>query len=174
MTFDDVHKVIAAKFPSAVQERVDSKPDPALKIDPVQIHAVIKYLKEELKFETLGNLGGVDYPALPALCVAYHPVSYTHKLVVCLKCYLPREEAPHIISICDLYKAANWMERETYDLFGIHFDGHPDQRRILMPDDWVGAPLRKDYVTPDYYNGMPVPLFFDDPKAPSHSGGGTT
>ena len=83
--------------------------------------------------------------------------------MVALKVYLPREEAPKVRSVTDLYKSGNWMEREAYDLFGIHFEGHPDHRRILMPPDWVGAPLRKDYVTPDYYNGMPVPLFFDEP-----------
>src|SRR5688572_20193331 len=99
MTFDDVHKAIAAKFPSAVLEKMETKPDPSLKIDPKQIHAVVKFVRDELKFETLGNLGGVDYPALPALCVAYHPVSYTHKMVICLKAYLPREGEPRIQSI---------------------------------------------------------------------------
>jgi NADH-quinone oxidoreductase subunit C len=171
MTFDEIHKAITTKFPSAVLEKQDTKPDPSLKIDPKQIHAVIKYLRDELNFESLHNLGGIDYPAIPALCVAYHPFSYTHKLFVCLKVYLPREGEPHVQSICDLFKAANWMERETYDLFGIRFDGHPDHRRILMPPDWEGYPLRKDYVVPDYYNGMPVPLYFDDPQDVPPGGG---
>lgn len=171
MTFDDVQKAVSGKFPSAVLERADTKPDPSLKIDPKQIHAVVKYCRDELKFETIGNLSGVDYPALPALCVVYHLASYTHKLVVCLKAYLPREEAPRIQSVTDLYKGANWLERETYDMFGIHFDSHPDHRRILMPPDWEGYPLRKDFVTPDYYNGMPVPLYFDDPAKGEKSGG---
>ncbi len=171
MNFDDIQKHILAKFPKAILERQETKPDPSLKIAPDQIHSVVKYLRDELNFETLGNLSGVDYPSLPALCAVYHPVSYTHKLVVCLKVYLPREEAPRIASICDLYKAANWMERETYDMYGIHFDGHPDHRRILMPNDWVGYPLRRDYVTPDYYNGMPVPLYFDDPQEETPKGG---
>lgn len=163
MTFDDVHQKLAQKFPKAVLEKTDSKPDPSLKIDPAQIHDVVKYLRDELHFEALSNLSGIDYPAIPALAVIYHLYSFQHKTMVALKVYLPREEAPKVRSVTDLYKSGNWMEREAYDLFGIHFEGHPDHRRILMPPDWVGAPLRKDYVTPDYYNGMPVPLFFDEP-----------
>ena len=79
-----------------------------------------------------------------------------------MKAYLPREGTPSIATISDIYKAANWHERETYDMFGIQFTGHPDHRRILCPEDWVGHPLRKDYVAPDYYNGMPVPLYFEE------------
>lgn len=171
MTFDDFHKALAAKFPSAVLERMETKPDPSVKVDPQQILNIARFVRDELKFETLANLGGIDYPAIPALAVAYHFASYTHKTAFCVKAYLPREEAPKLPSICAIFKAANWMERETYDLLGIHFDGHPDHRRILMPPDWVGHPLRKDYVTPDYYNGMPVPLYFDDPQAPKEGGG---
>lgn len=171
MTFEEVHTKLAEKFPKAVLERTDSKPDPSIKIDPAQIHAVAGYLKEELSFESLSNLSGIDYPALPALSVIYHLFSFHHRVMVALKVYLPREEAPKIQSLCDLYKSANWMEREAYDLFGVHFENHPDHRRILLPPDWVGYPMRKDYVTPDYYNGMPVPLYFDDKAATPKEGG---
>ena len=167
MTFDEIHQKLQNRFPSAVLERADTKPDPYLKIDAAQIHDVVKFLRDELQFETLGSLGGIDYPKLPAYCVAYHPVSYTHKMHLCLKVFLPREDGVSVRSIADLFKAADWLERETYDMFGIHFTGHPDHRRILMPNDWEGYPLRKDFQTPDYYNGMPVPLSFED----NHAGG---
>ena len=65
-------------------------------------------------------------------------------LEVRVRTFLP-EENPHLASVQDLYPPADWDERETYDLFGIVFDGHPDLRRILMPDEWVGHPLRRDY-----------------------------
>jgi len=164
MNFDEVFEKLKAKFPGGVLERADTKPDPFIKVAPAEIRDILLYLRDELKFETIANLGGIDYPQLPALCVFYHPASYTHTLVVALKAYLPREEMPKIPSVADIYKAADWLERETYDMFGIEFVGHPDPRRILMPEDWVGYPLRKDFVTPDYYNGMPVPLYFDDPQ----------
>jgi NADH-quinone oxidoreductase subunit C len=162
MTFEDVFQKLQEKFPKGILGKEDTKPDPFIKVAPEEIHAVILAMRDVLHFETLGCLSGVDYPATPALCVVYHLVSYTHKMVVPLKVTLPREPGVGVRSICDIYKAANWLERETWDLVGIHFEGHPDLRRILCPEDWVGHPLRKDYVTPDYYNGMPVPLYFDD------------
>ena len=62
-----------------------------------------------------------------------------------------------IPSIAEIWRTADWHEREAYDLFGIKFSNHPDLKRILLPEDWEGHPLRKDYKTPEYYNGMPVP-----------------
>jgi NADH-quinone oxidoreductase subunit C len=162
MTFDEIFQKLQTKFGAAIQGKEDTKPDPAIKVDGAKIREIITYIKTDLQFETLGSLGGVDYPALPALCVAYHPQSYTHKMIICLKVYLPRNDSASVPSISDIFKAANWMERETYDMFGINFTGHPDHRRILCPEDWVGYPLRKDYATPDYYNGMPVPLYFEE------------
>jgi len=119
-------------------------------------------MKNQLQFETLACITGLDYPKIPAYCVAYHPTSYTHSMIVTLKAYLPREDGISLQSISDIYNAAIWLERETWDLLGIKFENHPDLRRILLPEDWTGFPLRKDYVTPDYYNGIPVPLTFND------------
>ncbi len=161
MTFDEVFQKLQGKFGAAV-EKLDTKPDPAVKVDPKQIHGIVRFLKEELQFETLTCVSGLDYPKTNQLAAFYHLHSYTHKFLIGLKAYLPRDNAS-IRSIVDLYKGANWQERETYDLLGIKFEGHPDLRRVLMPEDWVGYPLRKDFKTPDFYNGMPVPLYFDDP-----------
>lgn len=67
-----------------------------------------------------------------------------------IKVYLPREN-PHIASVYWIWKGADWQERESYDMYGIVYDGHPNLKRILMPEDWVGWPLRKDYISPDFY-----------------------
>jgi len=167
MNFDEIHSLIQKRFPNAVLGIEDHKPDRAIKVDPREILSIIRFLKDEAHFETIGDLCAVDYPAQSSFCVVYHLQSYQHKSILCLKCYLPRQEKVEIQSITSLFKAANWLEREAYDMVGIHFSGHPDLRRILCPEDWVGHPLRKDYVTPDYYNGMPVPLYFDDSKQSS-------
>jgi len=162
MTFEDIQTKLQSAFPSAVLGTEEHKPEKALKIAPENIIEVVRYLRDELHFETLGDLCAVDYPALPAFCVVYHLQSYAHKMVFRLKCYLPREDKASLPSMTSLFKAANWLEREAFDMVGIHFVGHPELRRILCPEDWVGHPLRKDYVTPDYYQGMPVPLYFED------------
>ena len=67
-----------------------------------------------------------------------------------IKVYLPRKN-PHIPSVYWIWKGADWQERESYDMYGIIYDGHPNLKRILMPEDWVGWPLRKDYISPDFY-----------------------
>ena len=67
-----------------------------------------------------------------------------------VKVFLPRED-PHLPSVYWIWKTADWQERETYDMYGIVYDGHPNLKRLLMPEDWVGWPLRKDYISPDFY-----------------------
>jgi len=67
-----------------------------------------------------------------------------------VKVFLPREN-PSVPSVYWIWKAADWQERETYDMYGIVFEGHPNLKRLLMPEDWVGYPLRKDYISPDFY-----------------------
>ena len=89
-------------------------------------------------------------------CVVYHLLSISNNNRIRVKTYL-NDEPPIIKSLTSLWPAANWYEREAFDLFGILFDNHPDMKRILLPQDWEGYPLRKDYVTPEYYKGMPVP-----------------
>ncbi|WP_246302897.1 NADH-quinone oxidoreductase subunit C [Paenibacillus plantarum] len=97
---------------------------------------------EELRCDYLRNLSGVDQET--HLEVAYHLLSLTHKHEYCVKVKTDREQ-PSIPSVADVWPTANWNEREAFDLFGIDFPGHPNLVRIMMPDDWVGHPLRKDY-----------------------------
>ena len=98
----------------------------------------------ELKFTFLAELTAVDYwPREPRFEIVYVLVSLEHKLRLRMKVRLPGSD-PHLATVCGIWPAANWLEREVWDLFGIAFDGHPDPRRLLMPEDWEGSPLRKD------------------------------
>ena len=83
-----------------------------------------------------------------------HSMDILHKLEVRIEVL---REGGSIFSVANIWRTADWHEREVYDLFGINFEGHPDLRRILLPFDWEGHPLLKDYTTPDYYRGIPVP-----------------
>jgi NADH-quinone oxidoreductase subunit C len=96
----------------------------------------------ELGFDRLGMVTAIDRQEW--FTVVYRLGSRALSAAVFLKTRVPRDDA-HLDSLCDVWPAANWQEREVFDLFGIVFDGHPDLRRILLPEDWVGFPLRKDY-----------------------------
>ena len=111
----------------------------------------------DLAFDNLACLSAVDYPkeTPPRLEVVYHLLSYPRKHFFVLKVHLPREDA-RVPTVEGVWGVANWHEREAFDLFGIVFEGHSDMRRILLPDDWEGHPLRKDWQDPDFYNGMHV------------------
>lgn len=101
--------------------------------------------RPELKFELLSELTAVDYwPREPRFELIYIMVSIEHSLRLRLKVRLPSDD-PHVATASGLWPAANWLEREVWDMFGIAFDGHPDPRRLLMPEDWEGYPARKDY-----------------------------
>jgi NADH-quinone oxidoreductase subunit C len=121
-----------------------------LEIVPSKITSVCGFLKYDQSFVRLSTVTGVDrFPAEPRFEVVYHLHSVERNERVRLKCRLPGS-APSIDSVTAVWRAANWYERETFDLFGIGFRNHPDLRRIMLPDDWEGYPLRKDYkVTGD-------------------------
>ena len=111
----------------------------------------------DLGFDNLMCLSGVDYPkeTPPRMEVVYHLLSYRHGHTFALKVHVSRE-APSVPSVEGVWGVANWHEREAWDMLGIAFTGHSDLRRILLPDDWIGHPLRKDWQDPDFYNGMHV------------------
>ena len=99
----------------------------------------------DLAFSLLAELTAVDFwPRAPRYEVVYTCVSIVHRRRLRLKVRLPADDA-HVATVSGLWPAASWLEREVWDLFGIEFDGHPDPRRLLMPEDWDGHPLRKDY-----------------------------
>jgi NADH-quinone oxidoreductase subunit C len=107
-----------------------------------------------LSMDWLACLGGVDYAAAGQLAVVYDLWSVDHGHRFAVKAFTDRAD-PHVPTVSDLWPTADWHEREAFDLFGIQFDGHPDLRRILLADDWVGYPLRKDYLFPREYHGIP-------------------
>lgn len=113
-----------------------------LEIQPEQIVAACASLKRDQQFVRLSSLTGVDFhPAEPRFEIVYHLHSPARNERVRLKCRVSEE----IDSVTVVWRSANWYERETFDLFGVRFRHHPDLRRIMMPEDWKGHPLRKDY-----------------------------
>jgi NADH-quinone oxidoreductase subunit C len=107
-------------------------------------------------FDMLSCITGVDNgPEAGTMEVIYHLYSIPFNHSLALKVILPREN-PEVESVVSIWKSANWLEREVYDMFGIGFKNHPDLRRILMPADWKGFPLRKDYKHEEYYRGVKI------------------
>ncbi|MFL5730160.1 MAG: NADH-quinone oxidoreductase subunit C [Cytophagaceae bacterium] len=136
---------------------------PQLTIPNEFIHQVCEelYKNEKTFFDFLSCVSGVDNgPAAGTMEVIYHLYSIPFNHHIVLKSILTRnkegENMPSIPSISDLWRSANWHEREIFDMYGIIFEGHPDLRRILLPADWEGYPLRKDYKQQEYYHGIKV------------------
>jgi NADH-quinone oxidoreductase subunit C len=154
----EIHDAIKARFPDAIVEaKLEGVLDPWIKIRPDSIKDVARFLRdnENTAFDSLMLLSSVDYTG-GKLGVVYHldSMKRTHKIVLKVDVTADR---PNCQSVESVWKTANWHEREAFDMMGIVFDGHPDLRRILLPDDWEGFPLRKDYKVPEFYNGMKVP-----------------
>jgi NADH-quinone oxidoreductase subunit C len=137
----------------AVPEVVEKKPDAWMEVAPKAIVEVCRLLRDdpETAMDCLSNESGVDYK--DHIEVVYHLFSYRQRHGAVLKVKLPREN-PSVQTVEELWKSANWMEREIFDLLGVNFEGHSDMRRILMPEDWIGHPLRKDFVEPPEYHGI--------------------
>ncbi len=136
---------------------VDGGRDASFRARPADVMAVMGALRDdpELRFDFLQNLTAVDWVKRDTIQVVYHLFSYAHRHEICVRVDLPRT-APRVASVVSLWPTANWHEREQYDLLGVVFEGHPDLRRLLMPDDWVGHPMRKDFREPKSYRGMPT------------------
>jgi NADH-quinone oxidoreductase subunit C len=112
-----------------------------------QVPGLARALRDrpEFAFTFLAELTAVDFwPKEPRYEVVYVLVSMANRLRLRMKVRLTADD-PHVATVSDVWPAANWLEREVWDLFGIAFDGHPDPRRLLMPEDWQGFPLRKDH-----------------------------
>jgi NADH-quinone oxidoreductase subunit C len=115
-----------------------------VEVAPANIVEALQRVKYDLKFERLSTVTGVDhYPAEPRFEIVYHLQSIAGKQRLRLKSRVSGE-SPEIESAFAVYRSANWYEREVFDLYGVRFLNHPDLTRIMLPDDWVGHPLRKD------------------------------
>ena len=164
MKFEEIKNKIIEKFGSdiIIAEQTDQL-QAQLTVDVNRLVALCFYLKDEadLYFDYLNCLSGVDYAAdRNELAVVYHisSIPYKHNLV--LKVMLPfnrvEKENPVCPSVCEVWRSADWHEREAFDMYGISFTNHPDLRRILCPDDWEGYPLRKDYVPAELYKELKI------------------
>lgn len=155
MEVREIYERLERQFPGKVSGFKDDVFDPYLRADPQAIVEICRYLRDTsgLDFEILSDLTCVDLPKEDKLQVVYHLYSYARRHQIVLKVDLPRQ-APRVATVEDVWKAANWFEREVFDLFGVVFEGHSDLRRILLPEDWVGHPLRKDYVEQEEYDGI--------------------
>jgi len=151
-----VFDMLKGKFGDAVVELQGEGFSPAfVVVASAAVKEVARFLKQDpaLAFDSLMCLSGVDYK--DRFAVAYHLHSLSHRHAVGVKAFLPREN-PSLPTVDDVWPAANFQEREAYDLFGIVFEGSKDLRRILLPDDWEGHPLRKDYKYPESYHGIKI------------------
>lgn len=142
-------KRLREKFPEAVVRAEEFRGEITVWIRPEHLLGVARFLRDEpnLDYKLLSDLSGVDYLGMglePRLVVVYHLYSLTHGHRLRLKVGA-EGDPPTVPSVNAVWSGANWQEREVRDLFGIHFSDHPDLRRILMPEDTVGHPLRKDY-----------------------------
>ncbi len=155
MDASDIYQRLTQQFAGDVSDFNGEALDPYFSVKASSIVTVCTYLRDEsdLNFEVLSDLTALDLPKENKFQVVYHLYSYPHHHQSVLKVDLPREEA-RIVTVEGVWKAANWLEREVFDLFGIFFEGHSDLRRIMLPEDWVGHPLRKDYVEQEEYDGI--------------------
>lgn len=129
-----------------------------VKIHPGDLKKVCANLHghQSFLFDMLSCISAVDNgPEAGTLELIYNLYSIPFNHHLALKVMVPRDQA-EVDSVQDIWKTANWHEREAYDMFGVKFSGHPDLRRILLPADWVGHPLRKDYKQQEYYRGVKV------------------
>ncbi len=173
---DATASALKEKFGANVVRAVEKahKGDPYLVVDANQIVDVLRFLRDDERYlcTMLSVISSTDFLPVEASApgaetavaarkgyvdVTYVVFSFQHKHQIMVKVHLDRANA-RVSTVCDVYRAANWYERECYDMIGVVFEGHPHHKRILLPDDWVGHPLRRDYVFPEEYNGMKVPL----------------
>jgi len=139
-------KLLQEKFARSIIEQTDILGKPALVVKREGLLQICHTAKNELGYDYLACITGVDYlhREPPHFEVVYNLWSYAKNRHLILKTRCPREDAL-VPSVVRFWKSALFLERETYDLMGIRFEGHPDLKRILLPDPWVGHPLRKDY-----------------------------
>lgn len=143
------------RFPDGIESGSDSLGQTALFVNPAKLVDICRFLKMDLRFERLSGVTAVDWwPQEPRFEVVYHLHSIQNNTRLRLKAKVVGEN-PEIDSVTAVWRSANWYEREVFDLFGIAFRNHPNLERIMMPADWEGHPLRKDYPIHGYKYSYP-------------------
>lgn len=165
---------VADHFAAALLETVNYRDETTLVLEPGALVEICAALRDTpaLRYDYLADVTAVDWPdRIPRFDVVYHLLSLETRARVRLKVRVGQaeEDAPAVPSVQGVWPTANWYEREIFDLFGLIFTGHPDLRRLVMPADWEGHPLRKDYpltgfALPDPHWGGQVP--YDQPLQP--------
>lgn len=148
MTIETLEEQIRRAAPDAIEEALTAVDVPTVTIRREAIEAVARFVKEDLGYRLPACASGVDWPETNQIEVVYHLQSLDDPALVGLKVRLPRDE-PTMPTLTTIWRGVDWHEREIFDLFGVIFEGHPDLRRILTPDDWEGYPMRKDYTEID-------------------------
>jgi NADH-quinone oxidoreductase subunit C len=153
---EQIAKMIEEKFPGQVQGTVTHAGQVGVMLNKDRIRDICLFLRDEpsLKMDHLADLTAVDFSQYPGdkglrFEVVYNLISTVHRHRIRLKVRVP-EEDPSVDTVSSVWNTANWHERETYDLMGVKFTGHPDLRRILLAEDWEGHPLRKEYPLKGY------------------------
>jgi NADH-quinone oxidoreductase subunit C len=141
---NDLVRRYRARFGAAILDALEDRKQPYLVLDAAPLTEIARYSREEEKFDLLEDYTAVDWPRrekrFDLIAILY---SFPHNARLRLK--IPVAANEHRASLAEIWPTANWLEREIFDMFGIEFDGHPDLKRILLPDGWQGHPLRKDY-----------------------------
>lgn len=163
MDFQDITALIVASFPGTAIDADTRYPQPVLVVPAESVQDICRFLHEDerLYFDYLACITAIDNGAgLATMELIYNLTSipYGHDLTI--KTVFPRNlpdaPLPSVPTVSNIWRTADWHEREAFDLMGIHFEGHPDLRRILLPEDWNGHPLRRDYQVQDRYHGIYV------------------
>lgn len=184
MAPEEIVRLLQDTFADAIVEANMSTAHPHVVVAAARWPEIARFLRDDggLRFNMLRCISGLDRPAKNELEAVYDLVAmgpsavagdcWTAASLFAVKVRVDRA-SPHVPSVADVWPAADWHERETYDLLGIVFDGHPDSvedhdgrhpRRILCPDDWAGYPLRKDYLFPMEYHGIPGTTEYEMPN----------
>ncbi len=168
MTPAEISASFRARLGDRVLEAKDEGIYPFVRVDPAVWADAAAHAKDALRCETLHDLTAVDSKDRKTLAVDVRLWSYTLRHWVNLRADVDRVD-PRIATLVPLWNAADWHERECWDMFGVRFEGHPNLRRILCAEDWVGFPLRKDYEYPAEYHGIPgIPVLRAYEKTTGH------
>jgi NADH-quinone oxidoreductase subunit C len=160
MSFEEIKQIVSSRFGENTFTVANTKSyQPILQVSVNHLIEVCSFLysDERLYFDYLACLTGIDNGVdKGTIDVVYNLTSIPYQRNLTFKVTISRQEHSTIPTVSSIWKTANWHEREAYDLLGIRFEGHPDLRRILLPNDWQGYPLLKDYKEQEFYHGIKV------------------
>ena len=143
---EEVVETLKQTFPEYIVEaKVQREKRVTVVVKRERLVEIARFLRDNLQFDHIASVSGVDYPEKNEFMVVYHVWSIPKKVLVALKTFVPRDN-PHLSSLISVWEGVNYFERETWEMFGIIFDGHPNLSRFLLPEDWNrGFPFRKDF-----------------------------